>query len=468
MSLLKRSVSAYQMAECLPFLMAALSIVFVRSSLGFQFPVPWPDETGFVAQAFDLAHVGSMFDPGLNPDRVVMWMPPAYMVVLALAFRMLGYSFSLARWVSTLFCLASLALLGRLTRRLTTGWRRMLMAWASGLVFVSPVMLVDSNIARMETVFCFIVLVSLSYSLSGRPYMAAGLIALAALVHFNAVYFVFPLAVFFAMDFWSRDVAWPDAQDWLALGGAVLAVSAYGVYVAYNWPAFTADMRFQFATKAFYGQDDPAHPAWLIWVGLVAALPSLLFRTRVASMLALFGLAFLVMDHQGHELWYDYSIPLGFLLVLLSLASAFAPGWRGRAAWTTGTAGMVVFASLRVTPALQPLLPQWRMLHRSVVAPSEIAKVRAFIRTLHPGETVNFGWSGMEPFFLADLAGVGARWSIIRHSVTDVWPMRASDWRVRCDSSEWPTFLFQFDIDVPRVGRDSGCDIIRNKPASVR
>ncbi len=468
MPLQNRSVSTYQVAECLPFLMAACCIVFVRSALGFQFPVPWPDETCFLAPAFDLAHAGSAFDPGLNPDRVVMWMPPGYMVVLALVFRLFGYSFSLARWVSTLFCLASLAIAGLLTLRLTNGLRRILIAWATGLVFVSPVMLVDSNIARMEMLFCFIILASLSWLLSGRPYVSAALVVIAALVHFNAVYFVFPLVVCFTLDLSLCSIPRPGRYDWLALGIAAIAVSTYGIYAAYNWPGFVADMRFQFAAKAFYGHDDPAHPVWLVWAGLVGALPSILVRTRVVVAPAWFGVAFLVMDYEGHELWYDYSLPLGFLLILLSLTSASTRVWHGRSAWTIGMAGLVVLASTRVTPALQPLLPRWSMISRSVIAPKEIAKVREFIGTLHSGETVNFGWSGLEPLFFNDLAQAGAHWSIIRHSVTQVWPLRASDWRVRCDSSEWPPFLFQFDIDVPRVGVDTGCDIIKGRPTPRR
>lgn len=457
-----------RVADCLPLLLAVCGIVFVRSALGFQFPVPWPDETGFLAQAFDLAHTGSFFDPGLNPDRVVMWMPPGYMVVLAAVFRCLGYSFSLARWVSTLFCLASLAVVVVLTWRLAAGWRRTMMAWAIGVTFASPVMLLDSNIARMEMLFCFLILLALSCSLSGRLYVAAALVAVAGLVHFNAVYFVVPVVVCFAMELWSRGVPRPDAGDWLALSLAALALSAYGVYVACNWPGFVADMRFQFSTKIFFGREDPAHPAWLVWAGVVAALPPLFFRTRIAAATAQFGVAFLLMDHEGHELWYDYGLPLGFTLILLSLTLASARDWRGRGAWTIGTAGMVILASLRSTPAMQSLLPQWRMLHRSVVAPTEIAKVRTFIGTLHAGDTVNFGWSGMEPFFFTDLARMGAHWSIVRHSVTQVLPMRAAEWRVMCDSSEWPPALFQFDIAFPRTGRDTGCDIMRVGPASGR
>ena len=467
MRLQSRSVSTYQVAECLPLLVAGCCIVFVRSRLGFQFPVPWPDEAGFLAQAFDLAHVGSFFDPGLNPDRVVMWMPPGYMVVLALVFRVFGYSFTLARWVSTLFCLASLAVVGRLTW-LLTGWRRMLMAWAVGLVFISPAMLVASNVARMEMLFCFGILLSLLCLVSGRSYVAAALIVAAALVHFNAVYFVVPLVVRLAAEGWWRGISRPRAQDWLALSAAAAAMVAYGLFVAFNWPGFVADMRFQFAAKAFFGLDDPAHPVWLVWVGVSAALPSIFFlRTRVSNVLALYGVAFLVMVHEGHEFWYDYGLPLGYLLILLSLLSATdwtrTRTWSGIGAISAG--GLVIFASLRIVPAMQPLLPNRSMLHREFLPHGQIEKVRSFISTLHLGDTVDFGWSGMESFFFADLARAGAHWSIVRHSVTQPQPFRAVDWRVRCDSSEWPRRLREFDIDFPRAGKDTGCDIIRRKPS---
>jgi 4-amino-4-deoxy-L-arabinose transferase-like glycosyltransferase len=106
--------------------------------LGFQFPPPWPDETGFIAAAFALARTGSFFDAGLNPDRVVMWMPPGYMVLLASVFRVFGYSFAAVRWVSTCSCLVSLGLAGGLACRLTRGWPRVLAGWAVAVAFLSP------------------------------------------------------------------------------------------------------------------------------------------------------------------------------------------------------------------------------------------------------------------------------------------------------------------------------------------
>jgi hypothetical protein len=448
--------------DLLPLLLSAAAIVFVRCRLGFQFPVPWPDETGFVAPAFDMAHTGSFFDPGMNPDRVVMWMPPGYMLLLAAVFRLFGYGFSLARWVSTACALASLALTGGLAWRLTRGAKRVFVLWATAIVFISPVVLIDSNIARMEMLFCVVVLLSLTAAVSGRLYLAAALIGLAALIHFNAVYFAGSILACFALQIWHRSLRPPSGYEWLALCGAMLAIFAYGIYVAQNWTGFVADMNFQFHLKALFGHDDPDHPAWPVWAGALIAIP---FAARArglgASAPVLFGLAFLLSVHEGHELWYDDGLPLGFLLILLGLASL--PWQRIGAICALALAGLVVLASTRVTPKMQPLLPSWDMLHRDVVPAGQIAKVRAFIATLHPGETVDFGWSGMEPFFLDDLYRAGAKWTILRHSVTQVPPFRTPDWRVRCDSSEWPAYVMHFDIGFARAGKDTGCDIMRTK-----
>jgi hypothetical protein len=228
-------------------------------------------------------------------------------------------------------------------------------------------------------------------------------------------------------------------------------------------------MAFQLMVKRYFGQDDPAHPLWPVLAGAALTAVALVRHARPdgAAACALFGLAFLVMAHNGHELWYDYGQALGLALIAIALLAApTGVRWQPvpwRAAWGAAVlaAALAAVMAARVTEAMQPLLPTQAMLTRSVVAPGEIAKVRAFIATLQPGDMVNFGWNGTELFFLDDLARAGAHWTIIRHSVTQVWPLRPYDWRVRCDSSEWPPKMFAFDIDFPRQGKDTGCDIIR-------
>jgi len=442
-----------------PLLLAACAILAVRALLGFQFPVPWPDETGFVAPAFDFARTGSFFDPGLNPDRVVMWMPPGYMLLLAALFRVAGYSYALARWVSTIACLISLALAASLAWRLCAGWRRVAAASAVAIAFATPFMLIDTNVARMEMPFAAVILLALRATTAGRPFVAAACVAAAGLIHVNAIYFVPPVAIAFIAGARHRQFPRPGAADCLAMTAAALAWAAYAVDIARNWPGFQADMAMQFALKEFIANNDPAHPLWPMLAAAALAAAALLSRRRFDP--ALFGLAFLVQAHNGHELWYDYGQPLGFALIAVALLAT--PPTSTSRDIPLAAAAIILSAVIgwRITDALRPLLPHPAMLHRDVVPAADIARVRRFIATLPPGTTVDFGWTGMELFFLDDLARAGAHWTILRHSVTQVWPLRRADWRVVCDSTEFPAFLFKFDIGHPRQGADTGCEIVR-------
>lgn len=439
---------------------AGLAILLVRALLGFQFPVPWPDETGFIAQAFALAYHGTLFEPALNPDRTVMWMPPGYLVLLAGIYRVFGYGFALTRWVSALAMLAGVALAARVALRLTAGWHRYVALACVGVAFLSPYVLIDANIARMEAVFALLILLALNALLDGRTLAAASVVTAAGLVHFNAIYFVPAVVVDAAWRWASQRLARPSVADVLAAACVVAGWLLYGALIFANWPGFLADMKLQFTLKQFYGLDDPAHPVWIVLAAagcaLLAALPP---RSPPALAVALTGLGFVVMAHFGHEIWYDFAQPVGFMLLAMACLGSgdWRPPWRAAAFLPALT--MMAFTAVRMTPAMAVLRPHVAMLSRSIVAPAEIVKVRQFIAGLPPGQAVDFGWSGMEPFFFDDLRRSGARWQIIRHSVTEPFPLRASDWRVVCDSSEWPALVRQFDIDFPRVGRDTGCQI---------
>jgi hypothetical protein len=459
-------VRAAHVAAAAPLLAAACAILAVRALLGFQFPVPWPDETSFLAPAFALSHAGSLFDPGLNPDRIVMWMPPGYAVVLAGIFSLFGYSFALARWVSALFCLASLGVTAWIAGRLVSGWRLVLACWLVGAAFLSPAMLMDANIARMDTLVACLALAALAAILAGRVFVALAIAAAGMTVHFNAGYFCLGGALVLA-DAWRRGVLpRPGTHDVLAWAAALLALGLYALHVLRNWGGFRTDMAFQFALKRFVATGDAAHPLWpVLAAGALAALAA--WRARGldrAAACALFGALFVLMAHSGHELWNDFGQPLGFALIAIGLLSG-APGWY--AAPALAAAGLTVAMAVHVSETMQSLLPRLAMLHRSVVAPDDIAKVRRFIATLPPGTTVNFGGTGLEPFFFAGLARAGAHWTLSVHSVTQPMPLRTYDWRVRCDSSEWPRVMLRFDVDYPRQGRDTGCDIIRVKPAAA-
>ncbi len=454
----------------LPIVVAAGAILFVRIGLGFQFPIPWPDETGFVAPAFDFARHFSFFDPGLNPDRTVMWMPPGYMVLLACVFRIVGYSFAAARWVSAVACLAALGLAATLAWRASTRWRQVAACWVTAAAFLSPFMLISANIARMEMVFAALILAALMCCTLARLYLAVSLLVLAGLVHFNAVYFLPPLLVMALAAAWRRELDWPSRADRLALAAALIAVGAYAVHVALNWPGFLTDMAFQFTLRRFNGAADAGHVSLVLALAFtLAGFAACRLRLGTPASLPLFGAGFVTMARQGHELWYDYGYALGFALIALGLL-AEAPQtrriWRAVAhAGVLAACAMIPVLDARIDNGLRPLVPSRAALGHAVISPGDIARVRAFIATLPPGATVNFGWTGLELFFLPQLDKAGAHWTTLRHSVTQMLPRRPADWRVVCDSDQWPRALFQFDIDFPRRGVDAPCVIAKQNAA---
>lgn len=392
-----------------------------------------------------------------------MWMPPGYMLLLAGVFRVFGYSFGIARWVSTVAALLSLALVAKLSWRLTTGTQRVLASLATMVAFSSPNMLISANVARMEQVFLLIILLAMMSAAAGRIYIAGSLIASAAVIHFNAVYFIPPIVLQFTSLTIQQRLKRPVMRDWLAAAAAAGVLGAYAIYAAGNWHAFLYDMSVQFRLK-FLGGREPAR--WLWHLAAATTLTGLVaWRQRTVGaplIIAAFGCSFVAMTDYGGECWYDYAQPLGLALVTISLLVSKSDAILRWASY----AGLAVTAIAAVqlgneTPWALPRLPPFR---RDLIPKTEMAKVHAFIATLHPGSTVNFGAPGLEPFFLADLARVGANWVIPAHSVTMPYPLRSWEWSVRCDSSDFSVQELRFDASHVRAGTDTGCVIFRDKP----
>jgi hypothetical protein len=447
------------LACCAPILLAGAVLLAVRLRLPFRLPVPWPDETWFIVPAYAFARTGSFFDPGLNPDRVVMWMPPGYMVVLAAAFRIFGYGFGVARGVSTTCALVSLALVSRLAWRFTIGWWRVAAALAIAAAFISPNMLVSANVARMEALFCCAIIVSLSFAVAGRLYVAGAIVAAASVIHFNAVYFILPIVLPLGAALLTLRLGWPKRWDWLAMAAAAAVLGLYGLHVTANWPGFLADMQVQFAGKLNQPPRGPARALWHFAAALGLTALAFWQRRRLDGpvLAALYGCSFVAMTDNGGECWYDYGQPLGAALVSMAL---LAEGGRGMR-WQAAALGLALTAGTAVTisESIIWLLPQAPSLRRDLIPKAELAKVRTLIAGLHPGDTVNFGSAGIEPFFLADFERVGAHWTMFAHSATSFFPARKATWLVRCDSADFSQHAILFDIAHRRSGHDTGCAI---------
>ena len=446
----------------LPLGVATALVVAVRVLLPFRLPVPWPDETWFVAPAYALSRTGSFFDAGINPDRVAMWMPPGYEILLAAVFRTLGYGFGIARGVSGAAALVSIGIIATLICRLVPPNRRLAASVVVLFAYASPNLLMSSNVARMDQVFACVILVAAALAVADHFYQASAVVAASALVHPNAVYFIPPMVFQFGYLAWRRQLRRPTTGDAIATTGDAIAMIAacvvlgsYAAYVAANYHGFVDDMRVQFAGR-FAGHREQAR--WLWHLGAAMALVWAIVRARASmpvTMLAVFACASVAEVDLGSECWYDYAQPLGFaLLTTAVLATPKSPRWLLVAAPL-----LTIVTACQIgdeTPWSLPRLPPFR---RDLVPAAELKKVRVFIAGLHRGDTVNFGGAGMEPFFLSDLAAAGAQWVNAAHSVTAFFPVRFADWNVRCDSQDFSTPEMGYDLTYVRVGADRGCNI---------
>ena len=455
----------YFMLACATLMVAV--VLFIRIAIGFEFPIPWNDETAFTAQAFEFSRTGSFFVYGLNSERVVMWMPPGFMLLLAGVYTVFGYSFEVSRWVSCLLYLGSIGVGMALVQSCLQGWRRNVALMMMLLAFLSPYSLAISNVARMEGLYTLIFLISLLAALRGKYALGLALVLFGATVHYNAVYFLLPYAVLVGWKILSRESLSVGPGELLALVIAALALAGYGLFVIKHFDGFWHDMQFQFSYKL----GSPVMGGREGWMLLLALLSipclQLLAHRRFGNevLLSLYGVAFIAMVLNGHNMWYYFSFNLGFWLLLLGALASLASlpkGWQRVLCITIGLGLLYQLGHYfnRSTTELDPLKPSFSMLSRDFLPAEEINKVRHFIAGLPPNSTVSFGYSGVEPYFFADFAKSGALWTGSAHSVTQVFPARSVDYRVLCDSAMFPAYLSIYDWDgYPRKSVDSGCTI---------
>jgi hypothetical protein len=442
-------------------------VLFIRIGLGFEFPIPWNDETAFTSQAFEFSRTGSFYVYGLNSERVVMWMPPGYMLLLAGVYKLFGYSFEISRWVSTLLYLGSFGVGLAIIRSTLIGWRQILALVLMLLSFLSPYSLAIANIARMEGLYTLIFLLSLLAALRGKYALGLALVLLGATVHYNAVYFLLPYGVLVGWKILRRETLSIGPGELLALVIAALALAGYGLFVIKHIDGFWQDMQFQFAYKlgspVMGGRE-----GWTL-LGLVLLIPlfQLIAHRRFGAevLLSLYGVAFIAMTLNGHNMWYYFGYNFGFWLLLLGVLASTASlskVWLriGCALIASGLLYQLGHYANRSTLEFDKLKPRMSMLSRDFLPGAEIQRVRRFIAGLPAEATVSFGYSGVEPYFFADFAASGARWTGSAHSVTQVFPPRSVDYRVLCDSAMFPAYLAMYDWDgYPRKSQDSGCTI---------
>jgi hypothetical protein len=454
-------------------ILVMMALYFIRTRMLFDFPLPWPDEAAFVSQGFALYHTGSLFVPALNPDRLVMWMPPGYMLALAAVFHAFGYSFGLARGLSTACFGAASCLTFYLAYTSLRGWMRFAVVPAILACLLTPYVIVIANVARMEAVFFLLAMLSLACTVNRRPLIGLAIVIVMSIVHFNAVYFLLPFLPLVGFSLWRLRLPHHDRLDRAALGAATACVAGYGIFIACHWQGFVTDMAFQRAVKATLPFHDIQNRLLAgVVIGAVAARAAAAARAvDTPVILALFACSFYLMALVGREDWYEFAISIACLLALiagLALPQQAAGGIAGRAASHVlpclAACGLLYFMTGK-TPATAPITV---LASRPLFPWADLNRVHAFLRTLPPGTRVSFAenFAGIEPFFFADLAESGAIWTLHNHNVIARFPLRDADWRVQCDSALYPPyFVHNPDDAYPRRGADTGCKLIPLPPA---
>jgi hypothetical protein len=285
-------------ATLLAFLPAYL---WVHHRAGLTFPIPWPDEGTFLWQALAVARDNTLLAPQINPDRHVMWMPPGYMVVQGLIFKLTGFSFAWARMLSALYLIGAVVSLAAIFRSRRSS---LLYPLLCGCFLMNRSFVLMGNIARSEALLLLVVCAGFLFLHRGRLYRALALLSLSPLVHPNGLYFCAGAGVYFLTLIW-RDPRRlrPARGDLPALACALLCWSAYLLYAALHWQdviehmglAFTWKSQANVATAEFWRQwVEPA--ALCRWALLAAALVYSLRRDTVAPALLVLAFSLQVLD----------------------------------------------------------------------------------------------------------------------------------------------------------------------------
>ena len=448
----------------------ATVLIIQRTIFGFEFPIPWNDETSFIAQALSLSKENTLYSWGLNQESTVMWMPPGYMIILSVFYKIFGYSFELTRWISSGLYILSILIILKIAKD-EIGKNILLYLVSLFLilsVFLSQYSLVIANIARMESLYFLTFSLSLLFAIKKYPVIALAIIISSATIHYNAVYFLLPIGSFIIWSIITRKNITIRPIELIALILSALVVLAYLILVFKNINSFLQDMHFQFEWKKM-GAVMSGSKGW-ITLGLLSVIPlGIIINYRdfnTSTWLASYGISFIAMALNGHNMWYSFAFQTGYLLIILSLILIIKESTKK---------AKIHFAVIICIPLLiqqfnhawgyhdqfSPMLKLIKSPSQSFLSEETLKKAKQEILELPSGSVISFGYTGIDPFFFNELDKAELKWSISGNSVTQLHPLRKLDYRMHCDSALYPAYLFVYDWDgYARKGEDTGCEII--------
>jgi hypothetical protein len=300
--------------------------VLVHLAAGFTFPVPWPDEAVFVQQAASFQQHNSLFSLNLSDSRHILWMPPGYMVVLGILFKVFGSSLFVARFFSLLLIIATFVLLVWLLREHPA---RFHFLFLTGFIYLNRFFIVTANIARMEPLLILGIIVAIVLFCNRRSVTALTVLLALPLVHPNGFYFLCAGIAFIVVQwFYLKEGITFSNRDKVVLGIVLVLIAGYLVYAAIHWSDFLRDMNFQLARK---GKRNLAAPfrtygsLAFLCVNLIAVVVALVRKEGNLVLFGLFACAFWFVNKIGQEMWYLVFDSIAYLLLSIVLIQLLNP-----------------------------------------------------------------------------------------------------------------------------------------------
>jgi len=162
--------------------------ILLNNLAGYTFPIPWADEGIFLWQSISFQENNTLIAPQLNPTRPLLLMPPGYMIFTGVIFKLVGFSLNTARNISLILMIGVVIQLVLLTQKYGLKFITLLFI---GLAFLNRYFLSIGNIARMEALLLFVILLGFILLQNKKDYEALAILALTPLIHPNGIYFLF-------------------------------------------------------------------------------------------------------------------------------------------------------------------------------------------------------------------------------------------------------------------------------------
>jgi hypothetical protein len=306
-----------------------LLLIILVYFAGFNFPVPWIDESAFLLQAYSFTKTNSLLSPYLSPERTIMWLPPGYLILMGLVFKITGFSLRIARSVSFFFTFLSFIFAIKIIDKLEGNVFLKIMLL---VFFLHPAIIAMANVARPEAIYFALAIIAGYLLLSERQLAALSVAIFSGLFHFNGLYVaVLSLSVIIASCVRNKNnivqyIAFQfKKKDLLLFTTAVIAWLAYGLLIIGNFGSFVHDMTFQFkAHAAMLKLSSPpflksSRSLFFIFLFCLTGIYSLIKQKFNIAIISGFSLACYLLNGIGQEMWYGVFFVLSFSFLFVAL-----------------------------------------------------------------------------------------------------------------------------------------------------